>query len=186
MSESRLSLLVAAMTGRQLLRITTRFEDSPMCAYVLATGPEFALLAIINDGLWFDGFACIRTADVRGVEADPYASFVEAALRKRGQRRPRKPRLDLDSIERILLTANKAFPLVAIHLEKKAPGVCHIGRVQGIADGTLAFMEISPHAIWENQVSALRLSKITRVSFGGDYEDALHIVAGDSPLDLLT
>lgn len=179
MSNSR-SSLVTAIDKHRLVRISRRFESSPIRGYVMAVGPRFFLLALVSDRLWFDGFECFRIADVLEVVADPYANFVEAALKKRGQRRPRKSKIDVESVESILLTASKAFPLVTIHMERKAPDVCYIGRVSEIKKGKLSLLEINPHATWETEPNRFLLSKITRVSFGGDYEGALHLVAGDA------
>lgn len=180
MSKSHSSLLVTAMEKHRLVRISRRFESSPIRGYVMAVGSKFFLLALVSDRLWFDGFECFRIADVLGVEADPYANFAETALKKRGQRRPRKSKIDVESVETILLTASKAFPLVTIHLERKDPDVCYIGRVNDIKKGRVSLLEINPHAKWENKPNQFPLSKITRVSFGGDYEGALHLVAGEA------
>jgi hypothetical protein len=180
MSKSHSSLLVAALEKHRLVRISRRFESSPIRGYVMAVGSQFFLLALVSDRLWFDGFECFRITDVLGVEADPYESFAEAALKKRGQRRPRKSKIDVKSVESILLTASEAFPLVTIHMERKAPDVCYIGRVSDIKKGRVSLLEINPHAKWETEPNHFPLNKITRVSFGGDYEGALHLVAGDA------
>jgi hypothetical protein len=168
------------MDKHRLVRIRRRFESSLIRGYVMAVGPQFFLLALVSDRLWFDGFECFRIADVLGVEADPYASFAEAALKKRGQRRPRKSKIDVKSVDSILLTASEAFPLVTIHMERKDPDVCYIGRVSDIKKGRVSLLKINPHAKWETEPNQFPLRKITRVSFGGDYEGALHLVAGDA------
>ena len=46
-----------------------------------------------------------------------------------------------------------------------------------VARGELSLLEIRPDATWEDTPTDYRLSQITRVNFGGDYEDALHIVS---------
>jgi hypothetical protein len=53
-----------------------------------------------------------------------------------------------------------------------------IGRVMGIDRGRVSLLEISPDAIWEKRPSEYPLREITRVNFGGDYEDALAMVGG--------
>jgi len=156
------------------------FEASPIRGYVLDVGSWFFLLALVSDRLWFDGFECLRIVDVKGLRRDPYAAFAEAALRKRDARKPRKPRVSLESIEELLRSAGRAFPLVAIHREKVDPDVCHIGRVVNIKRGRVVLLEIRPDATWEDGPSEYRLNEITRVNFGGDYENALHIVGGDA------
>ena len=43
----------------------------------------------------------------------------------------------------------------------------------------LRFLEIDPDAVWEQKPTKINLSDITRVDFGGQYEEALHLVGGD-------
>src|SRR4051794_21454998 len=104
---------------RRLVRFSRRFEESPVRGDVLEGGPKFFLLALVSDRIWFDGFECLRIADINNLRADPYAAFAEAALKKRGERIPKKPRLNLESVENLLLSANRLFPLVAIHQEQR-------------------------------------------------------------------
>lgn len=167
---------------RSLVRIARRFKDSLIRGHIVAVGPKFFLLTLVSDRLWFDGFECFRVADVLRVQPDPYAAFAEAALRQRGERRPRKPRINLDSIETLLRSAGRAFPLVTIHREKVAPDVCHIGHVVKVFRGRLSLLQIRPNARWEDHPTEYRLTDITRVNFGGDYEGALHIVGGDATI----
>src|SRR5262249_49283390 len=135
MGKRQSSQLTEAVRDRRFIRLSRRFEDSPVRGYVLDIGPRFFLLALVSDRIWFDGFECFRLRDVRDIHPDPYATFAEAALRKRGERMPRKPRVSVASIEELLLSANRAFPLVTIHREQVDPDVCWIGRVFGIDAG---------------------------------------------------
>ena len=82
------------------------------------------------------------------------------------------------SIEELLLSASRAFPLVTIHRERVDPHICSIGRVLGIDRGRVALLEMNPHAMWEKTPSGYLVREITRVNFGGDYEDALAVVGG--------
>jgi len=145
----------------------------------LDVGPAFFLLALVSDRIRFDGFECFRTRDVTDIQPDPFAGFTEAALAKRREMRPPPPRLSLESIEDLLISANREFPLVTIHREDADPDVCHIGRVMSIAHGRVSLLEINPDANWDDEPMEYRLVEITRVDFGGDYEEALHLVGGD-------
>jgi hypothetical protein len=166
------------MRQRRFVRFSRRFERSSIRGYVLDIGPRFFLLALVSDRIRFDGFECFRLNDVSNIRPDPYTKFVETALRRRAEYLPRRPRVSMASIEELLLSANRAFPLVAIHRERVDPDVCSIGRVLGIDRGRVTLLEINPHAAWEKNPSEYSLREITRVNFGGDYEDALAIVGG--------
>jgi len=167
------------MRKRQLVRFDRRFKHSPVRGYVLDVGPKFFLLAVVSDCIWFDGFECFRIGDVQSVRSDPYASFAESALRKRRERIPAKPRVSVAAIEELLVSAGSHFPLVTVHRERVDPDVCWIGRVLGVERGRVSLLEITPDATWEEKPESFRLSEITRVSLGGDYETALHLVGGN-------
>ncbi|MGP0020678.1 MAG: hypothetical protein ACLPHP_19070 [Candidatus Sulfotelmatobacter sp.] len=179
MAKGCLPQLVDAKGKKRFIRLSRRFEDSKVRGYVVDVGPKFFLLALVSDRIRFDGFECFRISDVLDVTQDPYAAFAESALKKRGQRKPTKPRVSLASIETILLSAARAFPLVTIHREQVEPHVCWIGRVLDVNRGHVSLLEIGPDATWEDKPDEYPLGQITRVNFGGDYEDALHLVGGD-------
>jgi len=173
------SQLADAQRRRSFVRLSRRFENWAIRGYVLDVGPRFFLLALVSDRIWFDGFECFRVNDIRGFKPDPYSSFAEEALKKRRERRPKKPRVSVASLKELLLSASRAFPLLTIHREQVAPDVCSIGRVLGVNRGRVSFLEISPDATWESTPTEYRLSQITRVNFDGDYEKALHLVGGN-------
>jgi hypothetical protein len=81
--------------------------------------------------------------------------------------------VDLSNFSTLLPTASALFPLVTIHREVVDPDVVHIGVVKDIADGILTLREIDPNARWARKLGRHKISQITRVDFGGRYEDAL-------------
>jgi hypothetical protein len=173
------SQLIAAAKSRQLVRLSRRFERTPVRGYVLDVGPQFFLLLLVSDRIWFDGFECFRVADMRSVKADAHAAFVKAALRKRKARRPRKPPVSVRSVPGMVQSAGRAFPLVAVHREEIDASVCWIGRVLKVRGGRVLLLEVDPAAKWRDRPTEFRLAELTRLNFGGDYEGALHLVAGE-------
>jgi len=179
---SRQAQLTEAMNQGILIRLSRRFEDTKIRGYVEGIGPQFVMVSLVSDRLWFDGFECFRTTDIVHMEPDPYSAFAEAALRKRKQKRPRIPRIDLANTESLLLSAAQSFPLVTIHREEIDPEVCWIGRVLSVTRGRVSLLEINPDATWDNEPNEYALKGITCVGFAADYEDALHAVGGDPPV----
>ena len=179
MAKAVFTKLATALREKTLVRFTRPIEDGWVEGYVLDIGPEWFLLAHVDNNIRFNGFQCFRLSDVRDPQLPaPYAAFVEAALKKRGEQLSKKPGVSVASLEELLLSANRTFPLVTIFREKVDPDVCAIGRVMEVEDGRLSLLEISPDASWEVEATQYRLRDITRVDFGGDYEDALHLVGG--------
>ena len=87
----------------------------------------------------------------------------------------------MDSVADILRSANRAFPLVTFHRDRVDPDCCWIGRVLDISQGYVSLIELAPNAIWDAEPGYYRLTSITRVDFGGGYEEALYLVGGELP-----
>lgn len=169
-----------ALAGKDVLvQFTRSVEEGSVEGYVLATGPRFFLLALVEDNARFNGFQCLRLQDVRNLQVPAkHARFIKAALKVRGERRPRLPSVVVDSVQEILRTAGRAFPLITIHRETVTPEVCHIGRVATVSDSQVSLLEIGPDADWDDETTSYRTREITRVDFGGIYEEALWQVGG--------
>jgi hypothetical protein len=119
------SQLASARRYKLMVRFTRPFEQGSVNGYVIDIGPEFFVVALVSDAIRFNGFQCFRLSDVRRLKVPgKYAAFAEAALKKRGERIPRNPHVVVTSLPKLLLTANRAFPLITIHREKVDPGVC--------------------------------------------------------------
>jgi hypothetical protein len=168
--------LVGARDTQSLVRVTRSVERGSADGYVVGVGPEWFALALVSDLIIYDGFQLVRLKEVSSVEVPaPHAGFVERVLRLRRQTRPPDPKTDLTDITTILTTASVAFPLITVHREVVDPEVCHIGTVERIADGAVVLRLISTDAEWIEERESFPLPDITRVDFGGLYEDALHL-----------
>ena len=183
MATNHVERINEAIAKREFVRIRRRFEDTLIHGYVLAAGSRHFVVALVNDRLFYDGFECFRIKDVRSIETDPYASFAESALRLRRQRKPRTPRLNLESTQTLLDSAGALYPLVTIHREKIEPDICRIGRIVATNAKQVTLLEIGPGAKWDDAAETYPIKEITRVNFGGGYEDALALVGGPGPAD---
>jgi hypothetical protein len=83
------------MRRREFIRFSRRFESSKIRGYALEVGPQFFLLALVSDRLWFDGFECFCVKDVKDLRPDPYAPFCRGRFEKNGEHRPKKPRVSV-------------------------------------------------------------------------------------------
>jgi hypothetical protein len=170
--------LAAAMASRSMVRITRKVESGAADGYVVNTSEHWLLLLLVGDGIAYAGFQALRVQDVASFEMpSPRAAFYQAVLRKRGLRRPRTPKLNLSSAQELIQSAGKRFPLITIHREKVDPEICHIGQVISTSSASVSLLEVTPDATWVDAPSTYRLSQVTRVDFGGPYEEALALVA---------
>ncbi|MDB5326958.1 MAG: hypothetical protein JWM57_2527 [Phycisphaerales bacterium] len=182
MPDARLAKLTAALRDKKLVRFTRPFEAGTVNGYVMDIGPRWFVLAVLSDHIRLNGYQCFRLSDVRNLQLPhPFEAFAAAAMKARGERRRKKPRVSTAGIAELLLSASKAFPLVTIHLEKVDPGTCQIGRVLQVTGGWLELQEIDPSAKWDADTTLHFLRDITRIDFGGEYEEALHLVGGRPP-----
>lgn len=172
-------LLADALQQKVLVKFWNPFHSGATHGYVLDIGLRFFLLGLIDESIRFNGFQCLCLSDVRRLQVpDPYEDFAVAALRKRNQEIKRKPKIKLDSLSDLLKSADRLFPLVTIHRERVKPDSCWIGKVIDLTERHLHLHEIGPDAAWDKKLTKIRLSEITRVDFGGGYEEALYLVGG--------
>jgi hypothetical protein len=182
MTKKRSNDFKAAVRRKQLVCFTRPFEEGSVSGYVLGVSSYWLLLSLVSGDIRFNGFQCFRLCDVRRFQMPhPHAEFFEAALKKREERVPKRPRVNLACIEDLLRSANRSFPLVTIFRERVDPDFCWVGRVLEMDTRRVTLLQINPDARWHSKPTDFRLSEITRVDFGGDYEDALHIVGGSPP-----
>jgi hypothetical protein len=180
MTQTRNAKLNEACSNAIVLRFSNPYDEGWTHGYVLDIGPQFFLLGLIDNNIKFDGFQCPLISDLRQMKVpDPHENFIVEALRRRKQIINRKPDIDLSSLPALLKSANALFPLVSILRERIKPDECVIGRVLNVSEKSFLLHTIDPGAVWEQKPTRFRLRDVTRVEFGGGYEEALHLVGGD-------
>jgi hypothetical protein len=75
-----------------------------------------------------------------------------------------------------LKRANELFPLITISRERIDRNACQIGRIVSMNRVSFELEEIDTDASWGGR-HRYKFSDVTRVDFGGGYEDALARVA---------
>jgi hypothetical protein len=171
--------LSRALTSRTLVRIERSLENGCVDGYVVAVAKKWVVMLVLGDGITFVGYQAYRLKDVASLTTPaPYAAFQEAVIRKRKLRRTVPRGLDLSSTLALLSSANAKFPLISIYCEEKDADLCHIGRVAATSRTSVVLNEVTPSATWESGLSTYPLTQITRIDFGGLYEEALALVAG--------
>jgi hypothetical protein len=151
--------------------------------FVLAVGERWVLLSNLSNGVRLDGFVAVRIDDIASVRTPASAGFMRSALEWRGQWPPPTdgPELNLSSDAGLITSAMAASPLVTLHIEYERPDVCFIGKPIRITAKRVDLQEVTPEATWENGGHTFGFKEISRVEIGGDYEQALHAVAGPAP-----
>jgi hypothetical protein len=79
MQKRKKSQLALALRDKLLVRFASALDRGTVSGYVLDIGPQFFLIALVSDGIRFNGFQCYRLSDVRRLRVpDKYALFHEA------------------------------------------------------------------------------------------------------------
>jgi hypothetical protein len=164
--------------SRSVVRIVRELEPGTVDGFVVAAGAKWVVMAVIEDAIRPGGFQAFRLRDVTGFgDPAPHAVFKEAALDRKKIKRPEPRIIDLTDAASIMTEAMKTYPLVTVHREVADPEICHVGRVVSVTKQRVSLLEITPDATWEDEPTSHLLSEITRVDFGGPYEEALALVA---------
>jgi hypothetical protein len=169
-----------ALENRTLMKVRSRYESEGATGYVVGLGTRWALLHVVNDDVAEDGFLATSLEMVAEIEAvDPEQSFFPRVMAMRPPR-TRPPDVDLDDTRGLLQTAQRSFPLLTIQTEQHHPGACYIGRIASLDDDRALFHLVSPAGEWDEE-DEYSYESITRIGFGGRYEEALALAAGPDP-----
>ena len=182
MSPSVKNQLKSAAEDHALIRLWRDDIDAlEEVGYVIGVGAEWCLLSYVSRDIAFNGFAALRLKDVTEVEAPhEHAAFIEKALELKKLKEPDHPDIDLKDTGALVMSAGRAFPVVTLSREIADPDTCQIGMPVQIQAGSVSLMEIDANAVWYDDVEFYRLDEITRVDFGGGYEEALVLVGGSN------
>jgi hypothetical protein len=172
-----------AAQEQTLVRVirTIRRSDK-LDGFVVGVGQAWVLLALLDPNINLNGYVAVRLADVSKVEPRGGPdTFVGRALSARGEWPPMSVDMDLDSVGELIRTAAEVAPLVTLHIEEDDPTLCFIGRPVRFTSRSVHLHGITPEAEWEDSPDVWAFADVTRVEFGGRYEDALALVGGTPP-----
>ncbi len=141
---------------------------------LLDASRELLLLQVISDQINLNGYQVIRRKDISHIERSaPHREFIMKALEIRDQIPSHPGIINIESMTSALKTVSRLSPLVTLHQEITDPSVCWIGRLNKV-DDDLAYLQcITPEATLESCHDTYDIERITRIDFGGAYEDAL-------------
>lgn len=150
---------------------------------MLGSGDAWTLLAPCAD-VRVDGYTAVRTGDISRVKrrGDENALTVRA-LRRRGQWPVAAPAGGVrpgDTAE-LLTTAAAHYGLLGVHTEHLTVDSLWIGALLRVGPRSARLHLIDPEARWYDRPSKVRLADLTRIGFGGRYEETLREFAEPRP-----
>ncbi len=159
-----------------------KIDNHDLRGFVLDYSDSLTLLNVLDYDFNLNGFSVVRNADIakyKVYDKDDY--FLNMALRLKSIKPARKPKIDLMDWASVLQTAQKRFPLITIHREAISNEVCYIGKLISLTEKTFSLFDIDSSANWDRPYRR-KLADLTKVDFGGGYEDALWRVAKEENL----
>lgn len=173
--------LEKARTRNNVVRIFRGELDGPESwtdGFVIIANEEMVLLQLVDDSVRLNGYQVLFLEDISDfVHPAPFNDFQKRVLSLRGENIV-DPEVELDDLAVLLIDISEEFGLVTLHREEVEPDSCEIGRVVRADAVTYELEEIGSDARWFDDTFEYDLYDITRIEFGGAYEDAL-ILAND-------
>jgi hypothetical protein len=152
-------------------------DQHPIRGFALAWNTDLTLVHLIEEHRFhLNGYAVFRNKDVRRWREITPGRFL-ARSAKPLKLSPSMPEgVAITSMKHAAASAGAAFPLITLHRERINRGVCYIGKVLRTSQRTVTVLPIDPQAEWDKAENH-RLAEITRLEFGGAYEDLLFRLA---------
>lgn len=169
----------AAKASGQMVRVKREaYDEEGNTGYIVATGRTYFVMELVTQAARFDGMACMRYTDVTSVSPEAHTRYLERALEARGAARATQAPVDLSSLQAIIESAARAFPVITLHVPSEDIRYeCFIGKVIDMGAEAVDFAHITRDAEWEEWLREIPYTEIMRVDFGGDYEEALFLAA---------
>ena len=172
-AESIVTSLHQALGSGVLVRVAARDWEDRHDGYVVGLSDDWVLLHAIDETIGLGGYTALPLSAVGSAEPVSDAlSFVPRSLRARGLVPVPEPRVRIGSLRGMLESVHPAYPVVTIHIDGIDPDVAYIGRVRQLNDDEFALEKVTPAGRW-SEVDWYRYEDVTRVDFGGGYEEAL-------------
>lgn len=174
--------LEKARTRNNVVRIFREELDGPdgwTDGFVVDANEEMVLLQLVDDSVRLNGYQVLFLEDISDfAHPAPFNDFQKKVLALRGEKVV-DPEVELDDLAVLLIDISEEFGLVTIHREEIEPDSCEIGRVVRADAVTYELEEIGSDARWFDDTFEYDLYDITRIEFGGAYEDALLLANDD-------
>ncbi|WP_340115238.1 hypothetical protein [Pelagibius sp. 7325] len=136
------------------------------------------MLQRLSDRIDLDGYEVLRVEDVTSIDVEfDRAAFYKKALQAKAIKPSFPSEVVLTDMRNLLSSVNDKFSLVVIEREERVPDECEIGRIKLLTDEKYALKWLSPEARWEDDLRTYETKDVTRVTFGGEYENTLALVA---------
>jgi len=133
------------------------------------------------DTFTLNGYSVLQNKDVRHYRVFNKREFWQNRAVRHFKLTPLRPAgISLASVPLLIGSIGERSPLITIHPERKKPDICYIGLLLSMSPKMFIIDELDQNAEWSGP-RRLKFSDVTRVDFGGGYEEALAATALKHP-----
>lgn len=145
-----------------------------VAGFATAFSDTLILLQVLDwDSFRLNGYTLIPADDVSDYRVFDSPKFWQCRAVKLFRQTPKNPKGLLIGSYREFLKSNVGKDrLVTLHVENTKPDVCYVGVVVSVTEKTVAIEDLNSNAEWTG-LRRLKLTDLTRIDFGGGYEEAL-------------
>jgi hypothetical protein len=156
-----------------LLDVYTDHFNESLYGFVRDFNDEFLLLEHYNDDGLYNGIIILRRQDITRIRWDNNDINSISKILQRHEHIEQLADINIDSIENILNSVNKAFNHINIKIQNIEPDWSIIGQVQDMDKKTIIIKEFGTMKSLDRATLMLSISDITRIDAGGIYENNL-------------
>lgn len=139
---------------------------------VLDLSENLILLAVLDDNFYLNGYTIVKVQDVTDYCIYDNSEYFLFKVRKCLNLTPEYSFcLDLNCIKSVCRDIHKYYPLVTV-FKAGSENSAFIGIITKLTEQTLSLYEIDSNAEWDKEYR-FYLEKISRLDWGGSYENAL-------------
>jgi hypothetical protein len=182
MSEPLQSTLERFKIGH-LVQVKRRLKDvGTTTGFVVALSDSLILFHTLDmDMFRLNGYTALRDEDISHYRGFTKAEYWQFRAVRRFHLKPVRPvGISVASLPELLMSVSQHYPLITLHPEKKKPDVCYIGSLVSMTEHTFIIEDLDCNGEWSGP-RRMKFSDITRVDFGGGYEEALSVTAPKQP-----
>lgn len=165
-----------------LVRIRRSDKLESLEGYIVGLSEMFVLLHLLDPNGYLNGYTALRMQDVKEIRLiDDSKSCLHRALQLRGIVPIVPDKIDLMDWPVLLCSVGSHYSLLTVHLERREPDICFIGQARQVSTKVFEMRKIDPAAQWI-ETELFKFKYVTRLDFGGGYEEALWLVANQVEL----
>jgi len=153
----------------KIIKVYRSVSESATYGVQVFASRDLVLMNVIDE-LQFDGFHIVRKSDFVRTRRNKYEKATERMFQKLRLKASKVPlSINLTSMATAIGSLMKWDSNVIIEDEKGDD--FYIGRILGCNDVACRFRYLSADWKWERRESVIKIPRVTRIQFGGNYEE---------------